>query len=216
MKTTVRFSILMLLFLSVALIACKKKEIQYTFEGNITENLGNTPLSSVKLSLFQRIISNGLASETFDLVASTTTDSNGNFAVSIDRDKVLEFKLKFEKPNYFPLELVESSAEISTENVNMFNETLDAKSWISLEINNLFPLETDHFKLILQRFRENCDECAVNTTTDFYGSLDTTLTYATTAGEYVRIIYVNVTAGTSTIDSVYTTPFETISYPIVY
>lgn len=207
---------LILLFASIMPISCKKNSIEYTFAGNITENIDNGSLAGVELKLYQKIISNGTASETFSLAGSTTTDASGNYELAIAREKVLEFKLKFEKANYFPLELIKSSADISTQDVNTFNETLEAKSWISIEINNLFPEDTDHFRLILQRFRENCSECAVNSTTDYYGALDTTFTYATTAGEYVRIISINVTAGTSTIDSVYATPFETISYPISY
>lgn len=196
--------------------ACNKGPIQYTFEGKITESVSHSACSGAEIKLYQKLIVNGAASESFSFAASTVTDNAGTFTIAIDRDKVTAFKLTITKANYFPISIEKSSSVISTENPNQFNEELDPISWVSFQIKNSFPTDSDHFKLITQTFREDCDGCATNGAFDFYGPLDTTITYATTGGEYVKFIYINVSAGSSTFDSIYTTPFETIIYPIFY
>ncbi|MFT5824310.1 MAG: hypothetical protein ACI8ZM_005577, partial [Crocinitomix sp.] len=81
---------------------------------------------------------------------------------------------------------------------------------------NFLPLEDDHFRLVTHTFREGCQECAENTTLNLFGAVDTTITYATTAGEYVRFTYIDVTYADSNLDSIYTAPFENNSYTINY
>ncbi len=212
-----RFLIITLLVItSFVPVSCNKGPIQYTFEGIITESVSKSALDGVEIRLYQKLVNNGVASNSFELATSTTSDGGGNYLMAIDREKVTSFRIEFEKTNYFPLEIEVSSADITTEDPNEFSQELEAISWVTFQLKNNFPSDDDHFKLITQTFREDCEGCAVNAVLDFYGPLDTSFTYATTAGEYVKFIYVNVTAASSTFDSIYTTPFETIVYPIVY
>jgi len=197
-------------------VSCNKGPIQYTFEGTITESVSQSAAEGVEILLYQKLVNNGVASNSFSFATSTTSDIGGNYLMAINREKVTAFRLEFEKTNYFPVKIEVSSADITTENPNEFSEELEAISWVNFQLKNTFPEDTDHFKLITQTFREDCEGCAVNAVADFYGPLDTSFTYATTAGEYVKFIYVNVTESTSTFDSIYTTPFETIVYPIIY
>ena len=216
MKAKHLIFILVILFTSIMPFSCNKGNLSYTFKGKMTESIGQSPLKDVEIKLYQKVINNGAASSTYTFAGTDMSDNSGNYEIIIDRQKVTAFKIEFEKENYFPLSLEVSSADISTENANQFDQELDAMTWINFQLKNNFPLETDHFKLIKQTFREDCEGCTVNSVMDFYGPLDTSFTYPTTAGEYVKFIYVNVTNGTSTFDSIYTTPFETIIYPIIY
>ncbi len=93
---------------------------------------------------------------------------------------------------------------------------MEPKSWVNLDITNTFPNEGDHFKLVTHNFREGCLGCTENTIVSYFGSLDTTISILTTPGEYARFTYIDVTGGASHTDSVYTTPFETTTYTIVY
>lgn len=207
------FSIFIIVFV---LQSCNKGPIQYVFEGKVMESVNNTSLAGVDVKLSQKLINNGVASETFTLATSGVTDNEGNYLLSIDRDKVTEFKLSFRKDNYFPLDVESSSSTISTEDNNVFNESLDAKSWMKFEIKNSFPEETDHLKLVTQTFREGCEGCAVNSIMDFYGPLDTTILYLTTGGVNVNFYYVIVSAASSSFESIYTIPFDTTTYTINY
>ncbi|NOQ70508.1 MAG: hypothetical protein GQ574_00815 [Crocinitomix sp.] len=208
--------ILFILFTSIVPTSCKKGPIQYKFDGIVNSSLDNDPVSGVAVTISQKIIQNGTTGESYSLAGSTTTDAAGAFAISFDREMVTEFLIEFEKENYFPLEIIESSSNISTENVNTFSDIIDPKSWVTFNIKNFLPHPDDHFRLVTHTFREGCAECAVNTTANFYGSVDTSFTYATTAGEYVRFTYIDVTYADSNLDSVYTVPFEDNTVTINY
>lgn len=208
--------ILVLLLTIIVPTSCKKNTIQYAFDGRITNSLTDNAVSAVGVTISQKIIVNGAASTGHSFAGSTTTDAAGNWALTIDREKVTEFLIEFEKESYFPIELLESSANVSTENINTYSPKLEPISWVTFDIENLWPNDDDHFKLVTQTFREDCEECAVNTTINFYGAVDTTFTYATTAGEYVKFTYINVNTASSSLDSVFTTPFETNVYEITY
>ncbi len=196
--------------------SCNKGPIQYDFDGVIYNSLTDIPVQGVDVSISQKIILNGTTGEGYTLAGSAVTDASGAWAITFDREKVTEFIIEIEKDNYFPIEKIESSANISTEDLNSYSDIIEPMSWVTFKIKNSFPNEDDHFKLVTQTFREDCQGCAENKTTDFYGSVDTVFTYATTAGEYVKFTYINVTIADSDLDSVYTTPFENIEYSITY
>ncbi len=205
-----------MLFASIVPTSCKKGTIQYDFDGVVKNSLTDASVSGVDVTISQKLIKNGTTADSYSPGGSTTTDAAGAFAISFDRQMVTDFLIEFEKDNYFPLEIIESSANVSTENINSYSEILEPQSWVTFKIKNSFPNDDDHFRLVTQTFREGCADCAENKTTNFFGALDTTFTYATTAGEYVKFTYINVTLADSDYDSVYTTPFEETVYSITY
>jgi hypothetical protein len=203
-------------FVLIVGFSCKKDPIQYKFEGKITESLNSTGLSGVAVKIDQRLIKNGTTSESFVLASKTETGGSGDYSLIFNREMVSEFRLSFEKENYFPVEFVSSSSNYTTDGANTVNQAMDPMSWVSFDLLNEFGDETDHLKIITQTFRENCDGCTENTTYNIYGTLDSTITFPTTGGTYARFVYINVTTGFSLTDSVYATPFETVVYPIIY
>jgi hypothetical protein len=213
LKSLVYFKFSLILMLA---FSCKKDPIQYVFEGKITESVDGAALTGVSIKIDQKLIKNGTTSENFTIATNTSTNASGDYKVSFNREMVSEFRLKFEKDNYFPIEYISSSSNYTTDGANVVNEALDPMAWVSFDLLNEFGDETDHLKLITQTFRENCEGCTENTTYNIYGTLDSTITFPTTGGTYARFVYINVTTGFSLIDSVYATPFETIVYPIVY
>lgn len=208
--------ILSILLTSIIPISCNKGPIQYEFDGVIKNSLTGTPISDVDVTISQKIVANGVTGGGFTFAGSAKTNSLGQWSISFERDKVTEFLIEIEKEDYFPIEIIETSANVSTEIINSYNHLLEPMSWVTFNITNLFPNEDDHFKLITQTFREGCEGCAENKTTEFFEELDTTFTYTTTAGEYVKFTYVNVTLPDSDLDSVFTTPFENNVYTITY
>ena len=196
-------------------ISCKKNKLEYKFGGQIVGSLTGAPVSGVTVILSQKVLTNGVVLD-YMFAGSDNTDSNGSFDITIDREKATAFLLKFEKDNYFPLIIEETSANVTTDEVNLYNKKLEPLSWVTFKIKNFFPTDDDHFRFITHTFREGCDGCAVNSSINYYGELDTTFTYLTTPGEYVKFTYINVTTGFSKYDSVYTAPFENFVYEIEY
>lgn len=206
----------MVLFASIVPTSCNKDTIRYDFDGQITGSLTDVPISGVDITISQKIVQNGTTADGHSFAGSDVTGANGQFSISFDREMVTEFLLEFEKDNYFPLEILESSANVTTDGLNTYNEKLEPQSWVKFDIENTWPMATDHFKFIIHNFREGCQDCAENSLREFYGTLDTVFTYVTTAGEYARFTYINVTSGMSHTDSIYTTPFDTTTYTITY
>lgn len=208
--------VLFIAFASIVPTSCNKGTIEYKFEGKVTSALTGAPLTDVDVTLSQKLIQNGLTGDDHKLAAADISDENGEFDFTIDREKVTEFLFEYEKDLYFPLIIEESSANVSTEDINVYNEEMEPKSWIQIEITNNFPIDTDHIKIITQNFREGCYGCGENKQTEFFGAVDTVFNYLTTGGSHAKITYINVNTGYSVTDSIYATPFETIIYPITY
>lgn len=213
LKTKIPFIIFTIALL---LSACKKEPIQFKFEGKITDRLSGAALEGVKINISQKKFSDGALTSAFQLAGTALTDSNGDFNVSFDREKSTQFLVEAEKANYFPVSYEMGSADVSTEKTNDLTQTMDSKAWIQFNLLNEFGDETDEYKIIRQTFREGCYGCATNSTVSFFGLQDTSFTYLTTGGEYVKFIKVNVINSSSQLDSIYATPFETSVYDIVY
>jgi hypothetical protein len=196
--------------------SCKKEPIQYDFDGVIKNSVTNNGIAGVDITISQKIVKNGSTSNTYSFAGATATDASGAFEISFEREMVTEFLLEFEKEDYFTLELIESSSNVSTGEINTYNELLEPKAWVTFNIKNFLPDEGDHFRLIMHSFKEGCLECATATTLNLFGAVDTSITYATTAGEYARFTYIDVTYSDTNVDSIYMVPFENNSYTINY
>lgn len=216
MKKKYLTAILFMVFASIVPISCKKKNITYSFEGKITESVSGNPVSDVYVNVSQKIVNNGTTADGYTMAGSATTDANGNYSIVFDREKVTEFELKFRKDNFFPIDEIISSADITTGDVNVINKSFEPQSWVRFELFNSFPEDSDLLKLVTHNFREGCEGCVENTTTSFFGSLDTVMIIPTTAGQYVRFTLINSTGGFSITDSIYTTPFQTTTYAFEY
>ncbi|WP_070137324.1 hypothetical protein [Crocinitomix algicola] len=196
--------------------SCKKNEIQYHFNGKVTNQLDNSAVNDATVNLGQRKVQNGGTSPDFYQAASVNTSQSGVYDITIDREMVSAFEFEVKKENFFDMVFERTTASITTDGVNSIDIELEPKSWVEFDIENLFPEDDDHFRLFTIGFKENCAGCASNAGQNYYGDLDTVIRYVTTAGKYVKFTYINVNSGESTTDSVFTTPFETITYPIVY
>jgi len=207
---------LIYLSLLVILSSCNKDPIQYTFEGTITEDQTGGPLEGATVSIYQKPFNNSVTTNNFDLAASAVTDANGYYTMTFDREKVTEFKVNIERDNYYKADLVLSSGDISSENNNTIDYEMAAESWIKFNIYNSIPAaENDQLNLLLINYKEGCEECATADTYGFGGIVDTSVKFASTAGQYFTFTHIAVGESSGT-DSVYMTPFDTLFYSINY
>ena len=204
-------------FCAVLLLAsCNKGPIMYQFEGQVTDALTGSPLSGVDFELDQKILQNGAVTAGFIFAGAAKTDGSGRYDLSIEREKVASFLMTYKKDNYFTIEIEETSANVTTDGSNVYDQELEPKSWIKFDMENFGPSESDHLRLLTQDFREGCNGCAENKTYNYYGALDTNITYVTTAGSYVKFTFINMVTGYSLIDSLYATPFDSSTYVFNY
>ncbi|MBD3635864.1 MAG: hypothetical protein HUJ25_00870 [Crocinitomicaceae bacterium] len=208
---------LLLLCCILLIVSCKKDTIQYSFEGTVTDNTSGSGLSGATVKVYQKPFNNSVSSNTFELVGTDNTDANGHYTVIFDREKVTEFKILITKEGYFNYEMIVGSADVSSENTNVFNANMDGKSWAQFTIKNVVPADPgDDLTLIFYEYRKGCNGCIASDYNYFSGVVDTTITYANTAAQYLKFTYIDVSGGQSTTDSIYMTPNDTIFYSITY
>lgn len=207
---------LTILFAGLLVISCKKKDLQYTFKGNVIETVNGTPLSGAEVSLYQVQFDASAANSNFQFAAKSTTDGSGNYEIIVDREKVIDFKVNFKKSGYFQEEYIIGSDNVSVEEPYVINHQMDAVAYFVIDIKNNSPLADDVLTLVKYNFREGCNACTENNYAYFEGAVDTTLIYQTTAGVYTRFAYKDESTGMVTNDSLYTIPFDTVFYSIVY
>lgn len=209
----------LLVFCSIILTlwSCKKDPIQYTFEGMVADNINQQGLSGVEVTVSYKAFNNSVTSSNYTLGSSDITDAVGNYQLVFDREKATEFKAAFKKDGYFNKDIIMSSGDVSSEDINVVNTTLEARSWVAIHLFNDTPsAPSDELTLIFYTYRTACQNCIEEDYNYFTGELDTTLLFQNTAGSYLKFTYVDVVGGTSTTDSVYMTPFDTVSYNIQY
>jgi hypothetical protein len=216
-KASQKWSRTALLVLLVAVVSsCKKEPIQYVFEGTVTESVSNSALGGVDVTVSQRVYDGNVASSFFNTAGSSTTASAGTYHINFDREKVVEFKIELTKDGYFEQEEIIVSGDIVPEDPNIYDYTMEPKSWIRFNLMNFGGLTTDDFTMIHFNFREACDGCTTNGYFHYYGQVDSTFTFTTTGGVYTRYSYLNPGATMYNHDSVYTTPFDTVDVNINY
>lgn len=216
MKTAYLYKTYFALFLLSLLFSCKKGPILYTFQGTLQESVNATNLSGVDVKIAQKTYDGNVSSAFFNSVGSLITDANGYYELSFEREKVVEFKIELLKNGYFALVDIINSSEVTTAEPNIFNYTLEPKSWIRFNLMNLGGLTSDEFTMIHYNFREDCDGCTTNEYYYYYGSVDSTFTYTSTGGEFVRYSYKTPGSSVYIQDSVYTTLFDTVDVNLNY
>ncbi|MEX1003250.1 MAG: hypothetical protein WDZ35_14115 [Crocinitomicaceae bacterium] len=206
-----------LIAVALFLFSCKKETIQYTFEGVITEYINHSPLQGVRVRAYQLPFNNSLISSNFELMAETNTLSDGSYHLNFDREKATEFKVDLQKSGYFDVTIPLSSSAVSSEDVNIVNYEMEAKSWLRFDLLNQSPSSSsDELKLIFYTYKKDCKQCIEKDFNYFYGEVDTTLKFVTAAGGYFKFTYSDVASGQSFTDSLYLHPFDTSSYSINY
>lgn len=205
-----------LFFLAIGFYSCKKDPIVLKFKGTVTDRFLGNRIDGVSVTISQKKLVDGALGSSYQLAGSAITDANGDFNIEFAREKATEFLIEYEKENYFSFSRPEGSAAISSGTINNLDQTMDSKAWIQFDILHELGDSTDEYKIIKQNFREGCYGCAKNNTLTFQGLIDTSITYLTTGGTYVKFVKINVTNEISELDSIYTTPFETTTYQITY
>ena len=209
-------SVITLLLCALVLFSCKKEPLQYVFKGKISENQSHGSLSGVDVKMFQIPFSNTVTSNIYELAASSTTNSSGDYDMSFERKKVTEFKLSLSKSGYFDADIDVNPSDVSASDDNLVDYEMEAKSWLRFTVQNAgLASNSDNLTLILFNYRQDCAGCASADYNYFPGIVDTTFKYTSTAGQYFRFHYA-IQGGQSLMDSVYMTPFDTVAYSIIY
>ena len=207
-----------ILILSICLLvfSCEKEQLTYRIEGTILDEYSKTEISNISVKLFQKEFKNGVLSDNYTFVNEVKTTAEGKYAFVIDRVKIYEIKIEIASEDYYFKSQAYSSSLLTSETVNIFDEYIEAKSWVAIILNNPFVGPNEQMNVHKSRFKEGCVECCTNGNSSFIETGDTTIICAAIGGAEVVINYGVVGSNSQynkTLDCVpFDTTFLTINY----
>ena len=184
-------------------------------KGTVTDNTDQSPIVGAEVKIYQKTFNGAVASNTFDHIGTVTTDGSGFYTLTFERVKVTEFKIEIRQEGFFTSSNVFGSAEVTSDQNNVFNYGMDGMSWAKFDIQNTIPNDPgDNMNLIFYHYRTGCDGCIEMDYNAFEGIVDTVVTYTNTAGNYLKFTVAD--GMTSSTDSILMPFNDTVTYSINY
>jgi hypothetical protein len=206
-------NVLFVLLLSLIFSSCKKEELDFVIKGTVTDASFSVPAQGVNVKLY----SFPLGSTLGVYESGATTDAQGNYSFELEREKYEKIQLVLEKNNYFKIINDVSFSNLTSEEDNIINYSIQAKSWTRFVIQNQAPSTAqDEFKLFKNSGKADCDECCSNGYSYYYGDVDTVIYCPNNANQYMSFFYWVNGNQMNGNDSVYNTPFDTTTYDFYY
>lgn len=192
--------------------SCKKKELFFVIKGSISDNTlsGALQNANVKLYVFP------LGSSLSEYKENKITDYQGSYKFELERDKYEKIELVISKENYFESKNIITFSNLSTEEDNIFNYSLTAKSWTKFIFFNQQPSSQDELKIYKDSGKSDCDGCCPDGYSFYYGAVDTSFYCVNNGNEYMKFYYWVNGNQENGIDSVYNEPFDTVIYEYTY
>ena len=204
-----RFFYLLLLICS---LSCSKKTSKFTIIGSIRDSSLDEYLSNATVSIYKKIQGNSFET----IIGTTSTNSQGHYCFTFDRDKSEKYILKISKDNYFNNEEIILISSLTIEGENIRNYSISAKSWVKLHFKNIDPKPEDQLRYMKQEGKILCDECCPIDYQYIYGSADTSIYCINDGNTNFSYIYAVIGTLNQAIKSIKTIPFDTTEIYLEY
>ena len=204
-----RFFYLLLLICS---LSCSKKTSKFTIIGSIRDSSLDEYLSNATVSIYKKIQGNSFET----IIGTTSTNSQGHYCFTFDRDKSEKYILKISKDNYFNNEEIILFSSLTIEGENIRNYSISAKSWVKLHFKNIDPKPEDQLRYMKQEGKVSCDECCPIDYQYIYGSADTSIYCINDGNTNFSYIYAVIGTSNQAIKSIKTIPFDTTEIYLEY
>lgn len=204
-----RFFYLLLLICS---LSCSKKTSKFTIIGSIRDSSLDEYLSNATVSIYKKIQGNSFET----IIGTTSTNSQGHYCFTFDRDKSEKYILKISKDNYFNNEEIILFSSLTIEGENIRNYSISAKSWVKLHFKNIDPKPEDQLRYMKQEGKVSCDECCPIDYQYIYGSADTSIYCINDGNTNFSYIYAVIGTLNQAIKSIKTIPFDTTEIYLEY
>ena len=208
---------LFIFILLISLGACKKDPIQYTIIGKLTDKNTNDPISNVNLKFYQTEVNTNALNPNFVFIGETNTTSDGSYSIIFDRERILELKIELRIDDYYYIEKIINSSELTSNHDNAYDFELESIAWIKVRLYNSFVQFGEQLNFYKHNVKEDCFECCANGYTyAMDNNPDTTFTCNVVGDKHFKYSYGEVLEGTSVSDSIFCIKNDTTSITIVY
>lgn len=184
---------------SFVFVSCKKKEVlTYVIEGRVFDPNYSNYVSDVTVKIFAKEISGGTLNGNYALISSVKSGLDGNYILEFDRTNVVDYKMVFERNNYFSNEEIFNQGKLSIKENNNMDIKLYPKAFLKIHIVNSNPInEYDQFDLYFDKSTSySCSNCCGNQRHIISGeNIDTTIICSDWANKELLMQYNVVKSG---------------------
>ncbi len=216
-----KISINIFVILAIAsTISCKKQNDKVSFAGSVFEPNTKTNVSDAKVVLSAQLIESGTWNTNFTVLKSVSTDSEGNFKLETESQRVSNYRITISKNNYF-----ENYFNINPENIKNGetyedNYEIYSSSTININIKNTYPVDSlDKFGYSIDGQLSLCSDCCSGTEKIYTGTtVNETAICKLPGHQTIKINYYYIKGGNTTVKSIskYIPEFETTNVNILY
>lgn len=151
------------LVLLIFVFACGKKQTTITVSGKISDGslLGGENGTTVIIKAAK--VESGVYNSNYVEIASTSTDSKGNYSLEVEVEKVSGYRFVVRKTNYFDVE--EDIRTETFEGSDAFSKdfTIYPVAVLRLEVNNITPQTIDdEIRYRFTNIEQECKTCCNN------------------------------------------------------
>jgi hypothetical protein len=201
----------LLIIVALGVFACQKKSVNYKIEGTVTDQSFSQPLSGATVQLYQVPAGTSGGSE---ILATTTTGSDGKYQFEFKREKIEKYTVKISKLNYFTATKDFTQEDLTPEKTNAFSHATTAKAWVKLHFVNT-DADTD-LKYIRQQGKQNCEECCASSEQFLYGAVDESIYCVNDANTAYAYYYWVLNSMDNGPMSIVTPAFDTVELLLNY
>lgn len=210
--------IVFFLFVSIGLFfilisACKPKALSFRITGVVMDMSNVAPVNTGEVQLFEY----PLGSQIGEFRGLIELKEDGSFEFEIERNRAERFELRYNEDGYFNVEKTIFFSELNPSQENFFTLHTATQSWVQLIIKNQFnPSPNDKLKILKSQGRNDCFGCCPNDYYHFNGIQDTIFECLNNGNMYFGFYYWVNGSEIFNHDSIFCTPFDTVTYEIIY
>lgn len=213
--------VLVIVCSALVLSSCRKqKNIEYSLKGNIVDPNGNTPVSGVQVKLLVNKLDGGNFNSAFETIASTTTNANGDYTFTFNRENATAYKITYSRQFHFGSELEINPDDLNEEVDNIYNFDMPSMAWLRIHISNTNPFDAnDEIDFQISDGAYNCGACCGTSIQTFTGMNVDTVVYCLNDGNHNVTgtgFYTKNGVGSTTSQTVYAEAYDTTDIIINY
>jgi len=133
----------LILIITSVFLSCKKKDNKIVITGTITDVKSGIPAANIPLSLYVNESQSGSYNNNYELLESTTTNSDGVYKFSNPYMTAIQYQIRTESQDYFNNEFDINPQELTTDSDNTINYTLYSRSYYKIAIKNNTPYNSN-------------------------------------------------------------------------
>ena len=211
---------LYIISLLLIFVSCNKKNKELIITGTVKTSSTSANIQGANVTLSGKIIESGKWTNSYSQLATTTSDNNGKYTLTLDAVRVSEYKLSFTKENYIDDVKIMQPDDVSTDNDNIIDVLLAVKSFLNINVKNIYPInENDYLSLTLSGDFKTCTSCCTDEKFEFKGTnIDQNILCICPGSQNIVLNWDILKGGSvsSHIDTLLVNNFDTANYVINY